>query len=91
MISKLIAYLAGIPHVSGAAKVSPKPGLFTEVYEVREFNEALVPQWFFSWYKEDHSDGAILGPYLTKGDAELMRAAFIDKKKYDHAVVGVGV
>ena len=90
MIKQWLDRILGRVSVAGAAKVTSKPGVFTEVYAVKEFNGAVVPQWFFAWYKEDHSDGAILGPYVSKADAELMRSAFVSGTKKRYAVVGVG-
>ena len=61
-----IKQLFGIKTFSGAAHHGTKPVMFTEIYrEGRHF--------FFTWYRADHTEGEVLGPFINQEMAELAK------------------
>ena len=60
--------------VPGAAKVSDKPVIHTDVW-------GYSGGWFFIWHDEKHESGEIFGPYDSREDAVFMRGAFVEKRE----------
>lgn len=73
-ISDLFARITGKPNVVGAAKVSSKPVIHTDVY-------LGSGGWFFTWHDEKHENGEMFGPFGDKGSATFMRGVFVAKRE----------
>lgn len=65
--------------VAGAAQVSSKPVIHTDVY--RANSEWAKPGWYFNWHDEKHESGELFGPYENREDAIFLRGAFTDKRE----------
>lgn len=68
------------PRVAGAAKLSTKPVIHTDVYDIYPDN-GHGGGWFFSWHDEKHKDGELYGPYEDRASAVFMRSTFVYKKE----------
>lgn len=66
---------------AGAAKVSRKRVLITDVYEVT--TAPATPGWYFNWYDEKHEQGELKGPFIQRVDAELVRRIFVETHPND--------
>lgn len=64
MIAKILAAIGiGTPKPRGTAHVGSKG---TRLYSIYQDNQV----WYFSWHREDHSAGAVVGPFEAEWQAE---------------------